>query len=215
MNKIKFIAVVMVLVYLCGCQPQSNQQSNKSVSQTEATATKTFNFEGSDVRQAGLGGTDFVLLGAQNQSVHLSDFKGKVVALVFGYTHCPDVCPTTLLTYADAMQQLGEQAKKVQVLFITVDPLRDTPEVMASYAPAFDPSFIGLTTDTKNSASLNQVIKQYKINVRKIVGHSPQNYLIDHSTGTYLLDTHGKTMVYESHSQTATQIAHDIKQLLN
>ncbi|MDF7675232.1 SCO family protein [Neisseriaceae bacterium ESL0693] len=216
MYRFKLFSILGTLIGLCACQPQashSDTPASAAVASTEA-AHKLM-FEGSDVQQAGLGGSDFTLLNGQGQPVKLSDFKGKVVALVFGYTHCPDVCPTTLLTYAEALQQLGEKARDVQVLFITVDPARDTTTVMENYATAFNPDFIGLTIDPAHMDALNAVLKQYQINVRKTAGTSARDYLIDHSTGTYLLNRQGQVVVYEPHSQSATQLSHDMKQLLN
>ncbi len=215
MLKIQFFLAVMISVLmLSSCQHQPEASTVQAAS-TDAVEPKHYRFEGSDVRDAGLGGKDFSLLGANQKTVHLRDFQGKVVVLVFGYTHCPDVCPTNLLTYADAINQLGEKAKQVQVLFITVDPQRDTPEVMSAYASAFNPDFIGLTVDKQHFGELNNVIDQYKIAVHKVAGRSADEYLVDHSTGTYLLDKQGHTVVYEPHSQTATQLTHDIKQLLD
>lgn len=215
MLKIQFFLAVMISVLmLSSCQHQPEASTAQAAS-TDAVEPKHYRFEGSDVRDAGLGGKDFSLLGANQKTVHLRDFQGKVVVLVFGYTHCPDVCPTNLLTYADAINQLGEKAKQVQVLFITVDPQRDTPEVMSAYASAFNPGFIGLTVDKQHFGALNNVIDQYKIAVHKVAGRSSDEYLVDHSTGTYLLDKQGHTVVYEPHSQAATQLTHDIKQLLD
>lgn len=215
MLKIQFFLAVMISVLmLSSCQHQPEASTAQAAS-TDAVEPKHYRFEGSDVRDAGLGGKDFSLLGTNQKTVHLRDFQGKVVVLVFGYTHCPDVCPTNLLTYADAINQLGEKAKQVQVLFITVDPQRDTPEVMSAYASAFNPGFIGLTVDKQHFGALNNVIDQYKIAVHKVAGRSSDEYLVDHSTGTYLLDKQGHTVVYEPHSQTATQLTHDIKQLLD
>ncbi|PIT53703.1 hypothetical protein BHC44_02910 [Snodgrassella alvi] len=209
-----FLALMISALMLSACQPQQAASTERAAS-TNAVELKQYSFEGSDVRDAGLGGKDFSLLGANGKTIHLRDFQGKVVALVFGYTHCPDVCPTNLLAYADAINQLGEKGKQVQVLFITVDPQRDTPQVMTAYASAFNPDFIGLTVDKQHMEALNNVISQYKIAVHKVAGRNSNEYLVDHSTGTYLLDKQGHTVVYEPHSQTATQLTHDIKQLLD
>lgn len=215
LNIQNFLAVLTSAILLGACQPQSAVNNAQPASADSAKPLHQYNFEGSDVRDAGLGGKDFSLLGSDGKTVHLRDFQGKIVVLVFGYTHCPDVCPTNLLAYANAINQLGEQGKQVQVLFITVDPLRDTPQVMEAYAPAFNPDFIGLTVDKQHQQELNNVINQYKIAVHKVAGSSSSEYLMDHSTGTYLIDKQGRTVVYEPHSQTAAQLAHDIKQLLD
>ena len=216
MRKIQILLAVMTYAtVLEACQPQSAATSTQPASADSIRSQHQYNFEGSDVRDAGLGGKDFSLLSANGKTVHLRDYQGKVVALVFGYTHCPDVCPTNLLAYADAINQLGQQGKQVQILFITVDPQRDTPQVMETYAPAFNPDFVGLTADKQHQKELNDVLNQYKIAVHKVAGNNPDEYLLDHSTGTYLIDKQGFTVVYEPHSQTATQLAHDIKQLLD
>ena len=216
MRKIQILLAVTTYATVLGaCQPQSAATSTQPANADSVRLQRQYNFEGSDVRDAGLGGKDFSLLSANGKTVHLRDYQGKVVALVFGYTHCPDVCPTNLIAYADAINQLGQQGKQVQILFITVDPQRDTPQVMETYAPAFNPDFIGLTADNQHQKELNDVLNQYKIAVHKVAGNNPDEYLLDHSTGTYLIDKQGFTVVYEPHSQTATQLAHDIKQLLD
>lgn len=214
----RFMRIIVGLgcsLALGACQPQQQTHSAAAEKSHTKPASKTLAVEGTDVRDAGLGGHDFTLLGPDGQPIHLSQFKGKVVALVFGYTHCPDVCPTNLLAYADALGQLGPRAQDVQVLFVTVDPERDTITVMKRYAPAFHPTFIGLTVDRLHQADLDKVMQQYKVVSRKVASDVPGQYMVDHSTGTYLIDRNGQTAVYEPHSQTATQLAHDIKILLD
>ncbi|WP_028537318.1 SCO family protein [Paludibacterium yongneupense] len=166
--------------------------------------------KGSDLGAApGIGG-DFTLLDASGRPRTLSSFRGKVVALFFGYTHCPDVCPTTMLEYARAMKALGNAADKVQVVFVSVDPERDTPAVLASYVPHFDPRFVGLTG---GAGDIARVLRQYKIVAQRVPAQGG-GYSMDHSAGSYLLDREGKVRVYEPYASEASALAHDIRQLL-
>lgn len=167
---------------------------------------------GSDVRNEQLGG-DFTLTDHHGQPRSLSAFRGKVVVLVFGYTHCPDICPSSLFTYAEALAQLGDQAGEVQLLFVSVDPERDTPALLAQYVPAFNPTFIGLTATADETTAWQQVKHRYRIAAQK-VPRSDGHYTVDHSAGSYLIDRQGIATVYEPHGQTATQLAHDLKILL-
>ncbi len=141
----------------------------------------------------------------------MADFKGKVVVLFFGFTHCPDVCPTTMLDLKNTMKILGEQADQVQVLFVTVDPERDTQAVLAKFVPSFDARFIGLTGSVEAVAD---TLKNFKIYSAKVPGKSENDYAIDHSAGMYLFDQQGKARVYLSHGQAPADIASDIQRLL-
>lgn len=190
------------------CQPPTAAPASASA----AAAVSAHGFYGSDVRNEDLGG-DFTLLGHHGQVVNLADFRGKAVVLVFGYTHCPDVCPTHLLTYAEALAQLGAEAAEVQLLFVTVDPERDTPSLLAQYVPVFHADFVGLTAGGADTAALEQVKRRYRVASAK-VAHPSGHYLVDHSTGTYLLDRRGKVAVYEPDGQTAAELAHDLHVLL-
>lgn len=140
----------------------------------------------------------------------LADFRGKVVVLFFGFTQCPDICPTTLGASAGAMQLLGEDAAKVQVLFVTLDPARDTPEVLSKYAPAFHPSFIGLYGDEAATAA---AAKEFKVFFQKQPGKDG-NYSIDHTAASYAIDPQGRLRLYMKHGETPEQMAADIKLLL-
>jgi len=173
-------------------------------------ASAPLDVKGTDLGASpGVGG-DFILLDASGRPRTLSSFRGKVVALFFGYTHCPDVCPTTMLEYAATMKALGNSADKVQVVFVSVDPQRDTPAVLASYVPHFDPRFVGLTGSAE---AVGRVLRQYKI-VAQRVPAAGGGYSMDHSAGSYLLDRAGKVRVYEPYASEATVLAHDIRQLL-
>lgn len=156
-------------------------------------------------------GKDFSLTDHNGQARRLADFRGKAVVMFFGYTQCPDVCPTNLSTLAAAMTILGEDAKRVQVLFVTVDPARDTPALLAQYAPAFYPTFLGLYADEKGTAAL---AKDFKVFYAKQAGSTPGSYSIDHSTGSYVFDPQGRLRLLFQHGETPGNIAADLKLLL-
>ena len=141
----------------------------------------------------------------------LADFRGKAVVVFFGYTQCPDVCPTTLAMLADVMKRLGPDADRVQVLFVTVDPERDTPELLANYVPAFDPRFLGLRGDAEATA---RTAKEFRVIYQKQPGATPGSYSMDHSAGLFLFDTQGRIRVYANNSQGADVVAHDLRELL-
>jgi protein SCO1/2 len=141
----------------------------------------------------------------------LADFRGKVVTIFFGYTQCPDVCPTSLATMAEVMRQLGPDAERVQVIFVTVDPERDTPELLASYVPAFDSRFIGLYGD---AAQTEAAAKDFRTFYRKSGDTSGSDYTVDHSAGTYVFDPKGRVRLYVKHAEPAENIAADIRLLL-
>ena len=154
---------------------------------------------------------DFDLLDHNGRRRHLADFKGKVVAIFFGYTHCPDVCPTTLYDFSVALKMLGADAGKVQVLFVTVDPERDTPAVLAKYVPAFNKQFLGLYTDAANT---EQVAKQFHIYYHKQVMDTAGQYAVDHSAFTYVYDTSGRLRLKMPFAESSTDIANDLRKLL-
>lgn len=142
----------------------------------------------------------------------LADFKGKVVAVFFGYTHCPDVCPTTLAEMKAVKEKLGKDGERVQVLFVTVDPERDTAALLAQYVPAFDPSFIGLYGDAEATA---RTAKEFKVYYKKVPGSSAANYSVDHTAALYLYDPSGRLRLFARHGQGADALAHDIRLLLD
>ncbi|HWJ93427.1 MAG TPA: SCO family protein [Telluria sp.] len=155
---------------------------------------------------------EFALTDHTGKPRTLADFKGKVVVLFFGYTQCPDVCPTTMAEMANVMQQLGPQAEQVQVLFVTLDPERDKPELLAQYVPAFDKRFLGLYGDAAGTA---KVAKEFKVFYSKVPGSTPDSYTIDHTAGTYIFDRNGKLRLFVRHGQQAAPIVQDIRQLLS
>ncbi|MCC2954052.1 SCO family protein [Massilia sp. IC2-477] len=142
----------------------------------------------------------------------LQDFRGKVVLLFFGYTQCPDVCPTTMAKMATVMKDLGPSSKDVQVLFVTLDPERDTQELLAAYVPAFHPSFIGLYGNQEATA---RTAKEFKVFYSKRPsGDDPKNYTVDHMTGSYVFDREGRVRLLVRHESEPGAIAADLRQLL-
>ena len=167
-------------------------------------------FKGSDVTGSAFA-KEFALTDHDGTPRTLADYRGKAVALFFGYTQCPDVCPTTLAALAEAMKALGPDADRVQVLLVTVDPDRDTAEVLKAYVPAFDPRFVGLRGD---AAATERVAKEFRVIYQKVPGATPETYTVDHSAGTFLFDPQGRLRVYEGHGQPPEVFAHDLRELL-
>ncbi|HEY6242180.1 MAG TPA: SCO family protein [Burkholderiales bacterium] len=167
-------------------------------------------FKGVDVTGQGYGG-DFQLLGHDGKPRAPADFRGKVVLLTFGFTRCPDVCPTSLAALARAMDALGKDRKRVQVALVTVDPERDTPILLAKYVTAFDPDFLGLVGD---AAATRQVARAFKVFYQK-VPTSKGDYTMDHSTGYYVVDRKGRTRLMFRYGQPVADMAYDIRLLLD
>lgn len=142
----------------------------------------------------------------------LADFKGKAVVVFFGYTQCPDVCPTTMAEMATVMQKLGPLADQVQVLFVTLDPERDTQELLANYVPAFDKRFLGLRGTPEQTA---KTAKEFKVFYSKVPGTDPGSYTIDHTAGSYVFDRDGRLRLFIRHGQGPDPIVHDLRQLLS
>ena len=186
--------------------------ANEAASQASATAPKADGSMSTDIRKDNIGG-DFTLTDGEGKPFALSSLKGKVVVLSFGYTHCPDICPTELLTYNDTLKQLGDEAKNVAVVFVSVDPERDTPELMKQYVKQFHPDFIGLT-DTTGGNDIALAKQLWRIISAKADIKSEKLYNVDHSSGTYLLDKQGNAAYFERFGAEAPQIAADIKKLL-
>ena len=159
-------------------------------------------------------GTDFALPDTSGKMRTLADYKGKVVVLFFGYTHCPDVCPTTMAELSQALQQLGPaDAKRVQVLFVTVDPERDTAALMAQYVAAFNPAFAALRP--ADQAQLTKVTKDFRVYYAKVPGKTPDSYTMDHTAASYVFDPDGKLRLFARDGQGVEPWVHDIKLLLD
>ena len=192
---LKLLLVSLCMVSLCGCnQPEAAQPFIST------------NVTGID------SGKDFRLTDHLGKQRTLSDFKGKVVVLFFGYTHCPEVCPNTLVELARAMKRLGSDADRVQVLFITLDPERDTQTLLAQFVPSFNPKFIGLYGTPEQIA---ETAKEFHLFYSKQPGNSPGNYTLDHSAGTYIYDRSGRLRLHAAYGQGVDALVHDIKLLLN
>jgi len=169
-------------------------------------------FKNIDITGSTAFGKDFSLVDPDGKVRTLADFKGKVVVMFFGYTQCPDVCPTTLTEMQQVMSLMGPQSDKVQVLFVTVDPERDTAAILKQYVPAFDPRFLGLRP--VDDAALEKVAKDFKIYYKKVPGTSPGSYTMDHTAGSYAFDPQGRLRLYIKHAQGPETLAHDLKELL-
>jgi protein SCO1/2 len=188
-----WLAALLCCAVLCaGCSPDQPQ-------------FKSIDITGADYAQG------FTLADQRGQVRSLSDFKGKVVVVFFGYTQCPDVCPTSLQELAEAKRLLGKDADKLQGVFITVDPARDTPELLQSYMTNFDPTFVALVPTPEQ---LVQVAKDFKVYYKKVDGKTPTSYTMDHSAGSYIFDTQGRIRLYSRYGAGAATLAADIKALL-
>ncbi|MDM0120702.1 SCO family protein [Variovorax arabinosiphilus] len=154
---------------------------------------------------------NFALKDADGKERTLADFKGKVVVLFFGYAQCPDVCPTTMTEMAQVKQQLGKDGDKLQVLFVTVDPDRDTPEVMKAYMGAFDPAFVALIPTQDQLAAM---AKDYKAYYKKVDGKTPTSYSMDHSAASYIYDTQGRLRLYARYGAGVAPMVADVQALI-
>ena len=154
---------------------------------------------------------DFQLPDHNGQLRRLGDFKGKLVVMFFGYTQCPDVCPTTMTELAEAKKLLGPDGDKVQGLFVTVDPERDTPEVLKGYMANFDPSFIALRGTPEQLAAM---AKDFKVYFKKVDGKTPTSYTMDHSAASLVYDTQGRLRLYTRYGSGAQALASDLALLL-
>lgn len=188
-----FLAAWLLAALLVGCGEKPLPFKAKPVSDTPTAA-------------------NFTLTDQFGQTRSLSDFRGKVVSLFFGFTHCPDICPTHLARQAEVMRQLGAQANDVVVLFVTLDPERDSPEALKSYMDAFDPRFIALSGTAEETT---RVAKQYKIFWQKTpLPHSALVYTIDHTTNSFVIDQNGRLRLIVPHEMPATDVTHDFKLLI-
>ena len=198
MRLARFVAVVLAAAMLLGgCD--------------KAFAPGKTPFNGVDITGAELG-PDFLLKDPDGNERRLADFRGKAVALFFGYTQCPDVCPTTLADMARTMKVLGPDAERVQVLFVTIDPKRDTPALLKQYVPAFNPSFIGLWGD---AAATAKVTRDFKIYAQERAGKTPDTYSMDHTAQILVFDPRGKVRLVFAYGMEPEKMAADLKVLLN
>ena len=195
-NAFKSVAACATLVLGFGLVAacSEKQQSFTSIDLTGATYAK-----------------DFELTDHNGQVRHLKDFSGKVVIMFFGFTQCPDMCPTTMLELAEIKKNLGKDGDRLQALFVTVDPERDTPEILKAYMTNFDPTFLALTTTPEKLAEL---AKDYKVYYKKVPGKTPTSYTMDHSAGSYVYDTEGQLRLFTRYGTGAAALTQDIQQLL-
>jgi protein SCO1/2 len=192
----KLLALMALALLLTGCDKVNNRPA----------AFQNTDLTGLDYAR------DFALTDHTGKPRTLADFKGKVVVMFFGYTQCPDVCPTTMAEMANVVKELGPAGKDVQVLFVTIDPERDTQQLLASYVPAFNPTFLGLYGD---AAATARVAKEFKVFYAKVPGSTPENYSMDHTAGSYVFDRNGKLRLFLRHGKGAASIVPDLRQLLS
>jgi protein SCO1/2 len=192
----KLLTLLVLATLLAGCDKLFNKPPS---------------FENTDVTGVEYG-KNFALVDHNGKPRTLADFRGKVVVMFFGYTQCPDVCPTTMAEMSAVMKELGPAADKVQVLFVTLDPERDTQPLLAQYVPAFDQRFLGLYGNPEATA---KVAKDFKIYYAKVPGATPGSYTLDHSAGSYVFDRDGKLRLFVRNGQDLRAIVHDIRQLLS
>lgn len=153
----------------------------------------------------------FSMPDAHGQQRSLADFAGKVVFVYFGFAQCPDICPTTMLEMAEVKKLLGEDGDKLQIVFVTVDPERDTPEVMRAYMESFDPQAVALVGNAEQIAAM---ARDFKVFYEKKPGSTPDTYTIDHSASGYMYDPQGRLRLYVRYGTPVDQIAADVRQLL-
>lgn len=172
---------------------------------SEAPSFTGIDITGADYAQG------FSLTDHNGQARTLADFKGQAVVVFFGFTQCPDVCPTSLTELAQAKQLLGEQGSRLQGLFISIDPERDTPAIMKEYMASFDPSFLALYAKPDELPAL---AKSFKVYYKKVDGPTPTSYTMDHSAGSYVFDPQGRIRIYHRYGSGAPALASDVKALL-
>ena len=156
----------------------------------------------------------YLLIGPQGSAVSNEDFRGRFQLITFGYTFCPDICPTTLVDMAETLKLLGEDAQRVQAIFISVDPDRDTPQQLATYTDFFDKRIIGLTG---SPALIQAAARNFKVRYEKVSkeNQDPRNYAVDHSAGLYLLGPEGAFIKKFAYATPADSMASEIRQLLH
>lgn len=193
------------LKYLSGCAVMMGTTGLFSACSPDAPKFTAVDITGADYAQ------NFALTDHNGQARTLKDFQGKVVMMFFGYTQCPDVCPTSMTEMAEIKRLLGKDGERVQGLFVTVDPERDKAEMLKGYMAAFDPTFLALVPTPEQLAAL---AKDYKVYYKKVDGPTPTSYTMDHSAGSYVYDTHGKLRLFTRYGTKPELTAADLKQLL-
>ncbi|HEX8956416.1 MAG TPA: SCO family protein [Burkholderiaceae bacterium] len=207
----RIASALLLAAFACvGCQEKNPTPPPQVDAAQAASAPAAPVFTNTDV--TGLGyAHDFALKDFNGKLRTMADFKGKAVVIFFGYTQCPDVCPTTMHDLGDVMRQLGPSADKVQVLFITVDPERDTPQLLSQYVPAFDKRFLGLTGTLPE---IDKTAKDFHVYYQKVPGKTKDSYSMDHTAGLYIYDPEGRIRVFAGNAAPMDSIVHDLKILL-
>ncbi len=175
-----------------------------------ASNEQKMSFHGVDITGADYA-KELNLTDQNGQARTLKDFAGKVVVVFFGYTQCPDVCPTTMQELSDVKRLLGADGDKLQAVFVTVDPERDTTELLKAYVENFDPSFVALRPTPEQ---LPAIAKEFKIYFKRVEGKTPTSYTMDHSAGSYAFDTQGRVRLFNRYGSGAKVLAEDFKWLL-
>ena len=186
------LTLALIAVILAACDPDAPRFNNVDI--TGASYAR-----------------DFRLTDVNGKPRSLADFRGRVVVVFFGYTQCPDVCPTTLSDMAEVKKRLGADGDKLQVIFVTLDPDRDTRQVLAQYVPAFDPTFIALS-GTRDETAV--VAKDFKVFYQKVPGRTETSYTLDHTAGSYVFDREGKVRLFLRHAGAVDPIVEDLRKLL-
>lgn len=155
--------------------------------------------------------TGFSLLDHNGKERSMADFKGKIVVVFFGFTQCPDVCPTAMTELAEVKKKLGKDGERLQGIFITLDPERDSPVVLKAYMANFDPSFLALHGSL---ARIEETAKHYKVHFKKAEGKTPSSYTIDHSVGSFVYDPQGQIRLFTRPGGGVDALVHDLKILL-
>jgi len=197
----------MLVWGLSGCGKSAAPEVGGTAKVTSATPIfRHVDITGAPYAQALTGLTD-----SQGQARSLAELRGKAVLIFFGYTRCPDVCPTTLQDAAEVARLLGPQADRFQVVFVTLDPARDTPDVLEPYVKSFNPSFLALRGD---DASTRQVAQHFKVFFERVEGKSPGNETFDHTAASFVFDPEGRVRLYVRGGQGPEALTHDVRQLL-
>jgi protein SCO1/2 len=192
---IRALALGCLTLALAACQKPA----------ADAPAFKSIDITGAEY------GRELNLTDADGQRRHLADFKGKVIVVFFGFTQCPDVCPTTMVELAQVKKALGADSDRVQGIFVTIDPERDTAAVLKAYVTNFSPDFVALrgTADETKAAA-----KQFKVFYAKVPGKTPESYTMDHTAGSYIFDAQGHIRLFTRYGSGAEALTHDLKLLL-
>jgi protein SCO1/2 len=191
------VLAAFALGLLAGCDRLSGRASKPSFKAVDITGAQY--------------ARELALPDADGKMRTLADFKGKVTLVFFGFTQCPDVCPTTLAELAAVKRQLGKDGDRLQGVFVSVDPERDTPEILRAYMASFDPAFIALRGTPEQTQA---VAKNFKVFYAQVPGKTEGSYTVDHTAGTYVFDAQGKVRLFVRYGSGAEALAHDLKLLL-